>query len=110
MGARCAFVVPGLLLPVLLFAQAHQGDITINVTDASGAAVSANGVAVSVESGVRHPFKTDEQGSYTLSGLPYGSYQLRITKQGFSTASVIVDLHSAKVSRSITLSVGRQQF
>jgi outer membrane receptor protein involved in Fe transport len=82
------------------------GDIKIDVKDSSGAAVSAKGTAVSLDSGVKHAFETDAQGSYTLLGLAYGHYQVQISKEGFSTATVVVDLETGNESRSITLSVG----
>ncbi len=104
---RVAF---GLLFPVLLFSQPPTGDLKIDVKDSSGAAVSAKGIAISLDTGVRRAFETNPQGSYTLSGLSYGRYQLQISQQGFSTASVVVDLNAASVSQSITLSVGTQRF
>ncbi len=99
-----------LLLPVILFGQAVTGDLKIDVRDSSGAPVSATGIVVNLNSGVRRPFETDDQGSHTLSGLPYGRYQVQVSKEGFSTASVVVDVQSPATSRSITLAVGRQRF
>ena len=107
---RRAFFVFSLFLTVLLFGQSGAGDLEIDVKDSSGGAVSAKGIAVSLDSGVRRAFETDAQGSYTLSGLPYGRYRVQISKEGFSTASVVVDLQSAKASQSIMLSVGTSQF
>jgi outer membrane receptor protein involved in Fe transport len=86
-----------------------MGDLKLEVKDSSGAAVSAKGIATSLDSGVKRAFDTDSQGSYTLSGLPYGRYRVQISKQGFTTASVVVDLQTSSDSRSITMSIGVQQ-
>ena len=108
--ASLAVFTLGLFPPVLLFGQAATGDLKVDVKDSSGAAVSAKGVAVSIDSGVSRAFETDSQGSYMLSALPYGRYRIQISKQGFSSASVVVDLQSSNASQSVTLSVGSQQF
>src|SRR5262249_51887626 len=105
-----ALLAFGLVLPVLLFAQTSKGDLKLDVRDSSGAAVSASGVAINLDSGVRRGFKTDPQGAYTLLGLPYGRYQVQISKEGFATASVVIDVQSASSSQSIALSVGTQRF
>src|SRR5215471_3118181 len=82
------------------------GDLKIEVKDSSGGAVSAKGMAVSLDSGVKRSFETSAQGTYTLSGLAYGRYQIQVSRAGFSTASFVVDLETASESRSITLSLG----
>jgi outer membrane receptor protein involved in Fe transport len=92
-----------------LWAQS-TGDLKIDVKDSSGAGVSAKGVAVNLDSGITHAFETNAQGTYTLSALPYGRYRVQITKQGFSTASLVVDLESSSASGSLTLSVGTSGF
>jgi hypothetical protein len=82
------------LTPVLLlcaassaFAQEVTAAITGTISDQSGAAiVGASVTAKSVERGVTSTAVTDDTGSYRISHLPVGSYDLRVEKQGFQTA------------------------
>ena len=94
-----------VLLPASLFAQV--GELKIDVKDPSGAAVSAKGMAVSLESGVRRAFETDAQGSSMLSGLPYGRYKVQISKEGFSAASVVIDLPEVTDIDTLVASIAR---
>ncbi len=86
-----------------------MGTLTIEVKDSSGAAVAAKGVATSVDRGVTRSFETDAQGVGTISDLPFGRYRIQVSRDGFATGSTVVDLQSARESRSITLSIGAHQ-
>lgn len=56
----------------------------------------------------QHTFETDAQGMFILGSLPYGRYKLEISKPGFITQSVSVDVHSTTLSRSITMALSSQ--
>ncbi len=109
--------VAALLCPILLHAQAQApagqsavGQIRIEVKDPSGAALEASGKLESLAAaGVQRSFQTDAQGAYTLEGLPFGRYRLEVSKTGFATQSVLIDVQSGTpVSRAVTLALGAQ--
>jgi outer membrane receptor protein involved in Fe transport len=94
---RAAFV---LLLSLL--AQAQSGTIHLEVKDPSGAPLEASGKLTGPTSS---NFKTTN-GQYTAPNLPFGKYQLEISRSGFATQSISIDLESeATVSRTITLAL-----
>ncbi|MEP7365926.1 MAG: TonB-dependent receptor [Acidobacteriota bacterium] len=93
--------------PIVLLAQAPVGEIRVEVKDPSGAPVVASGLLEGPSAGVRLSFRTDTQGAHTLSNLPYGLYKLRVSKSGFATQLVPVQVESpAPITQSITLAVG----
>ncbi len=109
----CAVAI--LLCPILLHGQAPTGQIHVEVKDPSGAALEAAGKLTSLApaprslQGVQRSFQTDAQGTYTLEGLPFGRYRLEVSKAGFATQSVAIDVQSATpVSSTITLALGTQ--
>lgn len=93
------------------------GRITGTVSDNSGAAVAGAAVeAVSAQTGEIRTVTTNNSGTYSLSPLPVGSYQLRVRKEGFklstrndvrvdvnSTATLDIALEVGNVTESITV-------
>lgn len=71
------------LLAVAAFAQ-NTGGIRGTVTDPSGALIPGATVAVT-GSGVNRQAKTDNSGTYTITGLPSGKFNLRGDAKGFVT-------------------------
>ena len=86
--ALCCFVLVALLIgATVTFAQDVTATITGTVTDPSGAAiVGATISAKSVERGITYTAVSNDTGSYRISQLPVGNYDLRIEKQGFQTS------------------------
>ncbi len=84
-----------LFAALTLHGQSPEGEIRVQVKDPSGAAMEASGKLESLAPGVRRSFQTDAQGTYTLGNLPYGRYRLEISKTGFATQSVLIDVQSA---------------
>src|SRR5580698_5432567 len=89
---RSVFVATGSLLTtlcLLLFAsvalaQSDRGIITGTVTDTTGAVVANVTIeARQVETGAVFPTTTTSTGSFTLSELPVGSYEVTATVPGF---------------------------
>ncbi len=92
-----------VFLPFLLFAQAPSGTIRIEAKDPSGAAIDAAGKLTGPTS---ISFRTDTNGQYTAASLPYGTYHLEISKRGFTTQSIAIDVRSeTPISRSVTLAL-----
>src|SRR5260221_483066 len=84
----------------LMFAQVSGATLTGTVTDASGATIpQAQVVITNVSTGVTRNVTTDSAGFYTAPNLLPGTYEVRITATGFSTA----------VQKGISLTVGAQQ-
>ena len=85
-----------LLLTSALVAQTFRGTILGTVTDASGAVVSNAKVTVrNVNTGLERTTSTGEDGSYSISELPLGTYVVTITQSGFQTSvtsGVVVDV------------------
>ena len=98
-----------LFATLTLHAQNPNGEIHVQVKDPSGAAMEASGKLESLAPRVRRTFETDTLGSYIFANLPYGRYRLEISKTGFATQSVQIDVQSGKpVSRTVTMALASQ--
>jgi outer membrane receptor protein involved in Fe transport len=106
--ALCALATA--LCPILLRGQAPTGQIHLEVKDPSGAMLEASGKLESLAlAGAQRSFQTDAQGTFTVEGLPYGRYRLEVSKAGFATQSVLIDVQSGTpISRTVTLALGTQ--
>jgi hypothetical protein len=66
------------------FAQGDRGTITGTVSDPAGAVVASAAIeAKHVETGAVYPTQSTNTGNYTLSQLPFGSYEISVTVPGF---------------------------
>jgi hypothetical protein len=93
------------------YIQAQVGNSTISgyVYDQSQAVVGGASVALSDPStGLHRETQTDGEGYYKFAALLPGSYQIRVQKTGFQTATLngIVLLVSQDMPQNITLQVG----
>src|SRR5947208_1956633 len=96
-------------LPVL--AQVLFGSMVGNVTDATGASVAGAAVKIT-ETSTNNVFTatTNESGSYSVSNLPAGTYQVEISKEGFRTfvsSNILVNQNNV-VRIDAPLQVGSQ--
>jgi hypothetical protein len=66
-----------------------RGAITGTVTDPSGAAVANATVTAESEAGVEYTADSDATGTYGLSNLPAGIYDLKCWMSGFRTSTVL---------------------
>ena len=81
---------------------ANSGTISGTVKDASGAAVPNAVVEIQyVVSGFEREAKTDNQGEFSFSNVPFNSYHLTVKASGFADYTQDVDLRS-----SVPVSVG----
>lgn len=99
-----------ILLPALpALAQTATGDITGRVLDPSGAVVTNATVALrSTDTGLARTAVTNEEGEYTITQLPPGTYEITVTAQGFSKV-IIKDVPinvGTKQTRNIELKAG----
>ena len=80
-------------LPML--AQSSTGELRLIVSDPAGLGLKSAVEVVSQGNEYRHTFATDDQGKLEVKRLPYGIYQLQITREGFAPDSESVDVRSA---------------
>ena len=104
-----AFALFGLVGQARAQTQSVTASLSGVVSDSSGAVVpDARVVLSSVQNGVTRSFTTDEQGRYSFTLLPTGTYDLVVEKSGFSTfrqQGMVLGLGQA-ATQDITLSVG----
>ena len=106
---RAGIKTVALLLCLALHAQQPAGEIDLEVKDPSGAAMEASGRLKNPAGGLDQSFQTNVQGTYRFSGLPYGRYRLEVSKSGFATQSVLIEVQSAAaVARIVTLPLAPQ--
>lgn len=78
------------------------GEIRLQVNDPSGAALQASGHITGP--GADRAFQTDVQGIYSLTGLRLGRYRVEISRSGFVSRNVMIEVNSATpVSQRVTL-------
>jgi hypothetical protein len=103
-----ALMLAALLTSASLSAQTDQGQIAGTVRDASDAVVPSATVTAASTQGSRHSAITGENGSYVLTNLPVGFYQVRVEAPGFKafvTSNVKVDV-AARSTVDFRLEVG----
>src|SRR3989442_2635149 len=76
------------------FAQRISGELRLRVTDPTGGGIRVIGTVVGQATGVDHTFETDENGRFTLRGLPLGKYGLTIRSEGFSKKVEFFEVNS----------------
>src|SRR5579872_603343 len=90
----------GILGSAQAYAQVAGASITGTVKDSSGAIIPNAQVSITdVATGVVRNVSTDAAGLYSAPNLLPGTYEVRVTATGFSTA----------IQKGITLTVGTQQ-
>src|ERR1700681_1542489 len=88
-------------------AQQAAGSLRLEVKDPSGAPMEASGRLENRATGLDRRFQTDARGVATLDGLAYGLYRVEISKSGFATQSIPIEVRSAApVSRAVTMAIG----
>jgi len=98
-----------LCVTALVFSQSEAGELRIQVQDASGLAMEASGKLEGLASKTDLSFQTDPGGTYSFSSLSPGRYRLEISKAGFATQSVLIDVESGTpVSRTVMMALATQ--
>jgi hypothetical protein len=100
-----------LLSFLLLFAQQNTASISGRVLDPTGASVpGATVIAKNAQTGLERSIASDESGTYTLTLLPIGQYDLSAELSGFKKAvKTGIVLQVAQQARfDLVLEVGRQ--
>ena len=112
-GSRIAslwlFLFLAALLVVPVFAQLPTATILGTVSDSSGAVVpEAKVTAKNVDTGVSRTVNTVSDGSYRISALPVGNYELDVEHPGFSkqTRNGLILTVAQEAVVNVTLNVG----
>jgi outer membrane receptor protein involved in Fe transport len=86
--------------------QSSTGELRLEVKDPSGKSLEAAGKLDNLATGVSNGFQTDSQGKHTVEGLPYGRYRLEVSREGFATQSVLINVQSNETAtRTVTLAL-----
>jgi len=91
--------------------QQSIGELRLEVKDPSGREIEATGKLQSLTTGLVQDFQTDAQGRYTFKGLAYGRYHLEVSREGFATQSVLINVQSKDpIMRNVTLALSSLAF
>ena len=95
-----------LLTALPAIGQVNYGELRLKLTDPSGTGVLASVELTCAGNGYGKTFTSDASGNLAVQSMPYGIYEIRVTKSGFAPLSTSVDVRSAlPVSESIYLHV-----
>ena len=108
--ARAACTLHWIILVVVpALAQHERGEIRLKVRDPKGGALVAASVdLVSQANQVRRSFLTGQDGSYAARELPFGTYHLRVSCEGFLSA-VGCDLHMHSMLPPVSTSTAKNE-
>ena len=84
-----------LLLTLAQFGQSNTGELRLTVVDASGLPLQSRIELVSEANQLRESLETDPQGILTAKRLPFGTYHVAVTRDGFATFAGLVEVRSA---------------
>jgi len=95
---RC--VVSRVAILTLVFActaiaQSNTGELRIKILDPAGLAVRATAEIVSQANQFRETYASDDSGSITAKGLPFGVYKVAIHRDGFAPLAETIEVRSA---------------
>ena len=83
LGPALAAILALFFFSSAVLAQSLEGVLRGQITDPSGAAISAATVTVTDSQGATKQVQTNEQGQYVLQGLPAGTYTIKVQAIGF---------------------------
>jgi hypothetical protein len=79
---------------VCVLAQRQRGELRLKVTDPGGGALVASVDLLSDINQVHRSSTTDPSGLYVAQDLPFGLYRVRVSRDGFQTATQVVRVGS----------------
>jgi outer membrane receptor protein involved in Fe transport len=102
---RCGLSLAlSVCLTSISFAQRRNGQIELEVSDQAGAGLEVSGKLENLANGTSRSFRSSTQGAVTLNNLEFGRYRLSVSRTGFATRSLLIEVKSeAAISRSISL-------
>src|SRR5260221_5311989 len=91
--------MPGYALVLLLmpgqFSQVNTGELRLMVVDATGLPIQGGIELTSEANQVRERLETDTQGTLVVRRLPFGTYHLAVTHEGFAAFTGTLEIRSA---------------
>ncbi|NBO65647.1 MAG: carboxypeptidase regulatory-like domain-containing protein, partial [Acidobacteria bacterium] len=101
LGTALAVILTALVSVDLVGAQVLYGSLVGNVTDQAGAVVAGATVTITDKgTGQSREATTDAEGLYTIKNVLPGTFDLKVTKQGFSTFTTVnITITANNVSR-----------
>ncbi len=91
--------MPGFALVLLLmpgqFSQVNTGELRLMVVDATGLPIQGGIELTSEANQVRERLETDTQGTLVVRRLPFGTYHLAVTHEGFAAFTGTLEIRSA---------------
>ncbi len=76
------------------FGQSNTGELRLTVKDQAGLPVQSGVELVSEANELRQTFDTDSQGTLVAKRLPFGTYRVEVTHEGFASFSGLLELRS----------------
>ena len=99
-----------LLLTMAQFGQSNTGEFRLRVTDAGGLPLESAVELVSEASQLREHLTTDPQGVLVAKRLPFGTYRVAVSREGFSPFITLIEVRSAlPTDYQVTLSLAPLQ-
>jgi outer membrane cobalamin receptor len=99
-----------LLLTFAQFGASNTGELHLTVADASGSRLQSGVELVSEANQFRERLETDVQGILIAKRLPFGTYSVAVTRDGFATFAGLVEIRSALPTEyRVTLSLAPLQ-
>src|SRR5450830_1497362 len=77
------------------FGSSNTGELHLTVNDATGLPVQSSVELLSQANQVRRTLETDVQGQLIARLLPFGRYEILVTREGFAPFSGLVEIRSA---------------
>jgi hypothetical protein len=84
-----------LLCALSAFGQANIGELRLRVTDPAGLGIESSVKLVSEVNQFRDTYSTDAEGRLEVVNLPFGIYQISVSRQGFALYSGSLEIRSA---------------
>jgi hypothetical protein len=91
---RVYVLVCAILLTLPLGAQRQLGELRLQVVDPTGAGIAASAELVSQAVQFRKTFSIGLDGQQVVPALPFGVYRLKVEREGFSTATALIEIRS----------------
>ena len=86
----CALAACLITAAPIAFAQGTAATVRGQVTNATGPAASADVVATNIATGLIRRVQSGANGSYSLAGLPPGTYRIDVTSAGATSSKTVV--------------------
>jgi len=90
-----AFFILICLITLTMWGQMNSGELRLRVVDGTGAGVRASVEMVSQGNGYDKSFSSDDAGVLNVASVPYGVYQVKVTRTGFAPTIRVVVVRSA---------------